>query len=52
MVDSKVIINLNMHKSLLNIGHRNWCDAYLICSLKELLLKNIYLNGYEVQDLI
>jgi hypothetical protein len=46
MVDSRVVDNLNMHKSLLILGHRNWGDAYLICSSKELLLKNILLNGH------
>jgi hypothetical protein len=33
---------------LLNLGHRNWGDAYLICSSKELLLKNTSLNGHIV----
>jgi hypothetical protein len=46
MVDSRAVNNLNMHMSLLNLGHRNWCDVYLICSSKELLLKNILLNGH------
>jgi hypothetical protein len=45
MVDSRVVNNLNTHGSLLNLGHRNRGDAYLICSSKELLLKNILLNG-------
>jgi hypothetical protein len=48
MVDSKVVDDLNMHKSLLILGHRNLGDANLICSSKELLLKNTGLNGHIV----
>jgi hypothetical protein len=32
MVDARVVNTLNMHRSLLDLGHINWCDAYLVCS--------------------
>jgi hypothetical protein len=35
MVDSMVVNNLNMHKLLLDLEHRNWCDAIFQGILKE-----------------
>jgi hypothetical protein len=46
MVNARVVNILVMHRTLFKLGHRNWCDACLICSLKESLLKSINLNGY------
>jgi hypothetical protein len=46
MVDARVVNSFILHKLLLILGHRNWGDAYLICFSKELLLRNIHLNGH------